>query len=242
MRRIAISDIHGCIDEFKRLLEKVRYEEGSDRLILLGDYVDRGPSSKDVIEFVMSLKGDVHALGGNHDDWFVDWVDTWDGSMDGYLSSNIGGIQTVQSFCPAFDPRSPYSKTWARQSIRERYEEHLSFLRKLPNHYEDEQFIYVHAGINPFLDDWRKTNEGDFKMIRDPFLSHPHEQDKTVVFGHTPTRSLHNDRRNNSIWFGDRKIGIDGGCVFEGRLNALVIEGDSFNEAFVLHHSLQSNP
>ena len=77
MRALVISDIHGCLNEFLELLDLVDYQAGKDRLILLGDYVDRGPKSKEVVQKVMDLaKNDnVVVLRGNHDQRIVTLVE-----------------------------------------------------------------------------------------------------------------------------------------------------------------------
>lgn len=227
MRKIVIGDIHGCLAKLKMLLDKVDYDENQDLLILLGDFIDRGPDSKGVLEFVMGLKGELITIGGNHDEWLVEWVNTWDGSMDGYLSRNVGGTDTLRSFIPSFDPSSSYSRDYAKMVMKSKFASHLKILEDTLDYWEDEHFIYVHAGINPFLSDWRSTSRQEFRWMRDPFLTTSHEQEKTVIFGHTPVKGLHRNRHNHNPWHGDRKIGIDGGCVFGGQLNALVIEGES---------------
>jgi|SRR5690606_12147363 len=74
-RILAISDIHGCCDELNRLLELVKYNFTTDQLILLGDYVDRGFKSKDVIHKIKVLTDEgAIALRGNHDQMFIDWL------------------------------------------------------------------------------------------------------------------------------------------------------------------------
>ena len=155
-RTLAVSDIHGCVDEFKQLLDKVNFNAAEDQLVLLGDYVDRGPASRETVEFVMNLvreKGAI-ALKGNHDQRFVDVL----GDVDSLTEMKFfehGGIQTFKSFCGA----EALDLKQSKERIRGKFSDHISFLNNLPFYYEDETHIYVHAGLNPTFLDW-KTQPG----------------------------------------------------------------------------------
>lgn len=98
-RTIIISDIHGCIEEFNELLVKVRFNRSNDQLILLGDYVDRGPASMEVVERAMKLvrQDNAIALRGNHDQRLVDLVTGDDTAIIAKFREH-GGLQTLQSY------------------------------------------------------------------------------------------------------------------------------------------------
>ncbi|WP_308860235.1 hypothetical protein [Paenibacillus radicibacter] len=100
----------------------------------------------------------------------------------------------------------------------------------MPYYHEDDNNIFVHAGINPFYADWRKQSEDDFIWIRDIFIKCKTSLDKKVVFGHTPTIKIHD---KEEIWFGEDKIGIDGGCCFGLQLNLLEISNEGYKTYFV---------
>lgn len=227
-----ISDIHGCYDEINTLLKNVEYKPGQDKLILVGDYVDRGLKSKDVVEQVKSLVEEwgVIALRGNHDQMMVDALDKGNEEDDARWIRN-GAFQTVESYSnldlsDESSGRDLYIE--GKEFIKNNYSHHLEFLKSLPLYYETDRHIFVHAGINPEHENWRESQSlRDFLWIRDSFFNHATKLDKIVIFGHTPAVNLH---ESADVWFspiGD-KIGIDGGCVFGYKLNCLEIseEGD----------------
>lgn len=224
-RILAISDIHGCYEEFYQLLSDVRYDPNKDQLVLVGDYVDRGPRSKEVVEFVMSLVREhgAIALKGNHDDMFIKHLLS-DEAEHRERHLRNGALTTFQSY---------YQKELdvehidhAKAHILENYQHHIQFLRDLPLYYETDKHLFVHAGINPEFEDWRMTPERDLIWIRNDFIDHPTRLDKTVIFGHTICLKLH---ERPDIWFCEDKIGIDGGLVYGHQLNCLEIaENNSY--------------
>lgn len=220
-RILAISDIHGCYNEFNKLLGKVHYDSSKDQLILLGDYVDRGKDSKKVVEFVKELVytyGAI-ALRGNHDQLFLDFLKK-DDYWATYNFLRNGGLSTLESYGDA-------TKEGARDNIWFNYPEHIDFLDDLPYYYETEEYIFVHAGVNVFLENWKNTIKDEFIWIREQFLDYDHNADKTIVFGHTPTINL---QSTEDIYFGNMKIGIDGGCTYGFQLNCLEISDEGLKQ------------
>lgn len=224
-RTIVISDIHGYYETFLALLSKVQYNAINDRLVLLGDYVDGGPASLQVVQHVKKLAanvGGVKVIGGNHDDMFLNWLDDRDYTLSPYTSSRSGGFQTIVSFCPWYKDEEDDEK--ARKFIKQKYAAEINFLRNLKYFIEDDHHIYVHAGIDPQVRHWRQTSVKDFRWIRGKF----HECDgifplyKKIVFGHEVTARLHQTKVFHP-WFGKQLIGIDGGIKFGYQLNALMI-------------------
>ncbi|WNR44178.1 metallophosphoesterase family protein [Paenibacillus roseipurpureus] len=220
MKRIlVISDIHGCVTELKELLHKAKFQADEDQLILLGDYVDRGPNSLETVEHVMFLvreQGAI-ALRGNHDQRFIEVMNGTDDLTEMKFFEH-GGIQTFQSFSGS---KTLDLKT-SKERIRANCSEHLAFLRELPLYYENETHIFVHAGLNPAYKDWKTQPERDFIWIRAPFVQHRTVVKKPVVFGHTTTHDIHG---KPDVWFDTDKIGIDGGCAYGMQLNLLEIKG-----------------
>lgn len=233
-RTIVISDIHGCLDTFNQLLKLVQYAPDRDRLVLLGDYVDRGPRSKDVVEQVLHMTSELNviALRGNHDQRFVDWVLSSDSELHAKFVEH-GGIPTLQSYCGTEWSGIEWNEEElqrVKEWIRSRYAAHLELLSALPLFYEDERHIYVHAGLNPAYPQWKEQPQRDFMWIRDAFYNKPTVVDKTVVFGHTLTMEIQDQ---SGIWFGRDKIGVDGGCAYGMQLNALEIRD---KEAYGSYH------
>jgi serine/threonine protein phosphatase 1 len=224
-RTLVISDIHGCYDAWNSLLKKINYVPKEDQLILIGDYVDRGTRSKEVVAQLMRMvqSGEAIALRGNHDQRFIDLIMQNTTSFDAKFLEH-GGLQTINSYCESRytleDLQDIMKMELAKASIRKSYKDHIAFLDSLPLYYEDAHHIYVHAGLNPFYKDWRNQPEKDFIWIREAFVDHKTVVDKMIVFGHTKTVDIHGSA---DIWFGDGKIGIDGGCAYGLQLNGLEI-------------------
>lgn len=224
MRKLVIGDIHGCYDEFNELLSKMNYIPAEDQLILLGDYCDRGFKSKEVIERVRRLvqqgNGKVIALRGNHDQLFIDAME----HNENAIWIENGGLYTIKSYVgkdwfKAGFNYSEYNK--AKAFIKMYYQHHIDFLRSLPLYNEDDRHLFVHAGIDPtHSGDLQSHPEKHFIWGHKQFLGSDNLINKTIVFGHIPTIRIHH---STNIWFGDGKIGIDGGCCFGYQLNGLEI-------------------
>lgn len=227
-RTIVISDVHGYCRTFEALLFKVSYCRKDDRLILLGDYVDGGPAALDVVRMVRDMvqTANVHAIGGNHDDMFLNWLDDNDFRLSPYTNTINGGVQTIRSFCPWYESGKEDEAT--KLYIKENYAGEIEFLRQLPNFIEDSHHIYVHAGIDLTQSDWKQTSRKDFRWIRGKFHNNDMRMhtSKTIVFGHEVCARLHKDNSNFTPWFGTQRIGIDGGIKFGYFLNALIIGED----------------
>lgn len=207
-RIIAISDIHGCYSELKKLIEKLEceceYIKNSDMLIFLGDYIDRGPDSKKVISFVRQLQQEsdnVIALMGNHEKMCIDYLKHEDS-------------------CWAFNGKN---STVASYGCLDFMSDDVNWMKALPMYYETDSFIFAHAGMNPDMPLDENTSY-DLLWERDGFLYNTAEFSKKVVFGHTPS-ILYNDSVEPYETIGGN-IGIDTGCVFSGKLTALIIEED----------------
>lgn len=209
MRTIAIGDIHGSITELNKLLndiiEKEIYTPNIDKLIFLGDYIDRGENSRLVIRKIRELQDtydNVIALMGNHEDMAIEY---YDGYGENWLYSGNGNNATLDSYKGYF----------------EEFISDLAWMKTLPLYHEDDNFIYVHAGIDvnkPLAE----QDRNDLLWIRDKFIYSLKELDKKVVFGHTPTFFLTND--NKPVYTVTRNINIDTGCVYDGgALTALII-------------------
>jgi serine/threonine protein phosphatase 1 len=216
---------------FNQLLSKLNYDPREDQLILLGDYVDRGTQSRDVIEQAIKLHEDgAVVLRGNHDQMFIDATNF--NNEDLFIFN--GGMDTVESYME--DTCYDYSYYLeGMRIIREDYKHHVDFLKfGTEFYYETDNHIFVHAGINPNANHWKYTEPDELLWIRDEFIHNPTRiEDKIVVFGHTPTINLHDSA---DIWFGGDKIGIDGGACFGGQMNCLEINDDSY-----VVHSIDRN-
>ncbi|WP_152656596.1 metallophosphoesterase family protein [Oceanobacillus sp. CFH 90083] len=234
-RILAISDIHGCYQELVQLLKLNDYNPKDDQLILLGDYIDRGPESKRTVAYIMKLveEGAI-ALRGNHDQMFLEFIFSDDPDKERRYLMN-GGMTTLETYVGEDyfpDDAAGEHLHSARQLIKETDREHLAFLSNLPYYFETEKHLFVHAGIDPSLADWKNTPDYDKIWIRHEFLGFDHPHHFTVVHGHSPTQYIRG-RKDNSIFFGNKKIGIDGACAYGGRLNCLIIMEDSYQTTYI---------
>ena len=236
MKYFVVGDIHGCIRQLNKLLNEWSPEKG--RLVFLGDYVDRGEDSLAVIQTVQQY---VHehgaiALGGNHEQLFLDWLED---PVEADVFVMNGGVQTIDSFLQ--NRGLSWSNKEVTEAIQEEFSSEIAFLRSLPNYFEDEHHVFVHAGVDFRLDDWRAGSDNSFRWIREEFYHRPNTSGKTIVFGHTPTCNIHPGRLNCDIWRSpcDSKIGIDGGAVFGGFLHGIVIENGQLQQVYSISSSLE---
>ena len=215
MRTIAISDIHGCYDELKELImaleEKGEYNRGVDRLIFLGDYIDRGKDSRLVIKFIKELQennDNVIALMGNHEDMLLDYY---------------AGMSKSWAYNGCRDTMNSYI------GFEEQFENDRKWIGKLPLYYEDDYFVYVHAGIEA---DKPLTQQSRWDLLwtRDSFIFSLEKFNKIVIFGHTPSLSFNDSLMPYKTW--GNNIGIDTGCVFGGNLTALIIDDNEVSKFY----------
>lgn len=212
MRTIAIGDVHGCYNELKELIATLEaegeYKKGIDKLVFLGDYIDRGSDSRLVIEFIRNLQKEndnVIALMGNHEDMLLDYLYDNDESWlwNGY-------INTMESY-NGFDKQ---------------FKKDVQWIRTLPLYHEDEHCIFVHAGIDAYKP-MDKQDRFTLLWVREPFIYGMKEYHKRVIFGHTPTANLGEDWKPVCTYANN--IDIDTGCVYGGALTALIIDDGEIN-------------
>lgn len=223
-RTLLISDIHGELTLFEELLEKVSFNEQEDQLVLLGDYIDRGPFSKEVLAKVSYLKSvGAQVLMGNHEQIMLDVFEKenkydWD-----FWLHTAGGLATMRSYGfseDALEQAGTLENFSLIPFLTDEIINDLEFIRHMDTVIEQGDYIFVHAGVDPKIS-LEKNTEKTLLWIRDEF-HRDYSGDRTVIFGHTPTPKLHRDKHNHAIYFGENRIiGIDGGAVFGGRLNCL---------------------
>ena len=205
-RAFVIGDVHGCVDEVDRLLDAAQPGR-DDTLCFLGDYVDRGPSPRRVIERLVRLSNEGPScifLKGNHEDMFLAFLG-YPGRYGDAFCWN-GGDATLASYSLHGLEGTPAA---ARLPA-----EHRAFLLSLRSHAVLDRFFCVHAGVRPSrpLD---AQSEEDLLWIRDEFIGAPHPFPYTVLFGHTPQRDVYLDL--------PYKVGLDTGLVYGNRLSCLEI-------------------
>ena len=201
-RLLAIGDIHGCNRKLKQLLDRIKVDPHADILVFIGDYIDRGPEVRGVIDTLRDLKEacrNVICLRGNHEDMFLNYYLE---GRDEELFLYNSGMSTLYSY--------GISIAEARKGTGFP-ESHLRFLTSLPLSYETDEYFFVHAGLRPGLPRSAQSPD-DLLWIRREFIDSEYDFGKTVVFGHT---SLYEPLIEKN------KIGIDTGTVYGGCLTCI---------------------
>jgi serine/threonine protein phosphatase 1 len=222
-RAYVVGDVHGRLDLLEQLLEQVhgdleRRRPDKALLVFLGDLIDRGPSSAQVVERLRTYRHEgvrpVFLLG-NHEEVLLRLLKGETDLIAGWL--RFGGAQCLESY--GADPRSLAAAPTdaALTTIREAIpRQHIEFLRTFADTCRFGDYLFVHAGIRPgiALD---RQRQSDLRWIREPFLQDETDHGFVVVHGHTITSGT--DERPN-------RIGIDTGAYRTGNLTALAIEDD----------------
>ncbi|MGO6677891.1 metallophosphoesterase family protein [Rhizobium leguminosarum] len=195
----AIGDIHGCIDPLKRMIDRIKAYAAEGTVVFLGDYVDRGPDSKSVLDRIIAGPSDPWrwiCLKGNHEDMMV--AAYADGQSRAVWLGN-GGLETEISYGGRVLPQ------------------HLQWAADRPLMHVDRHRIFVHAGVDPAFPLDRQSQD-DLLWMR--FVAgEPGEYwGKHLVHGHTPSMS-------NPMTTGNR-TNIDSACVFGGKLSCAVFDDD----------------
>lgn len=201
----AIGDVHGCAQELGELIAKVlpHFGDREGELVLLGDYIDRGPDSKGVIDILRNWDHPtvkLVPLMGNHDYMMVQSVLHDDREMmEIWLTDDSGGAMTIMSMT---DKIADYAR-WMEANLLSSY--HVGDL------------FFCHAGIDP---DYgiAEQEDDDLLWIREPFLSHKGDFGARVVHGHSPAFGAPEIKHN--------RVNLDTGCVFGGFLSAAIFGDD----------------
>jgi serine/threonine protein phosphatase 1 len=199
MRTYVIGDVHARPHLVEQLIRDVPWDIKRDKIVFLGDLIDRGPDAPTVVEMVMRLVEDnpnVVVLRGNHEQMLLDCLDY--GDLQWLIPEN-GGLSTLTAYGLDLSELTDVSDIKIP-------EEHIAFFRSLPFYHEDSKAIYVHAGLVPG-DHPSQTDSDVLIWTRDLDFFRQY-QGKLCFFGHTPTNYLPRDGRTGR--FG---IYIHGGCV-----------------------------
>jgi serine/threonine protein phosphatase 1 len=198
----AVGDIHGCYDKLVAMLKILPWSrENGDLLLFIGDYIDRGPKSRDVVQLLVNLRkkgGNFIFLKGNHEKMLLDY---YIHQKDQMLYVANGGAETIASYVEGGIGRKAFVLP----------EDHLEFLLDLKLHYETEDYIFVHAGLRDGVP-LDQQSEEDLLWIREEFIYSAFDWHKRVIFGHTALETP---------FVTPGKIGIDTGAVYGNKLTAV---------------------
>ncbi len=199
MRTLAIGDIHGCLKSLETLVDFIDLSK-DDTLIILGDYIDRGPDSKGVIDYLLELQKthNLILLKGNHECMIEEARVYYEDLMNWLLN---GGIETLKSF-EVIDFEDIDDKYW-------------EFFKNCRKYHETENFIFVHAGLSPDLA-LEEQSEHSLYWLRF-HKTKQHKSGKRIICGHTPQRPAKPAVKDHAIC-------IDTGACNRGWLTCLDVD------------------
>lgn len=221
------TDIHGHFDAWLAGLKSAGVSvENGDKLIILGDLIDRGPDSLRCVQFALELKekypDNVVYLKGNHEQMFLNFLEIDPTMRYGKIHmegafkhwSQNGGLQTLNSFIPDFEN---YSVEETQVLLKIKYESLIEQLESLPLYHIDGDFAFVHAGFSSNTP-LEEQEEDDMLWIREDFF-HSFEaisgdplENKMIIHGHTPVVYMPGYNGKNEF-VGKHHICIDGGAA-----------------------------
>ncbi|MEP7273168.1 MAG: metallophosphoesterase family protein [Acidobacteriota bacterium] len=217
MRTLVIGDVHGKLRLLDRLLIEVGYRANEDKLVLIGDLVDRGEDSRGVVDRAIALKKEapdtVVVIRGNHEEMMLAALAPEGGlavNADSELWYYNGGIETLESYIVDGDQVTVPP-------------EHYDFLASLPSWHEDEHAIYVHASLvedadGEFLHPSKTADNLELIWARNRHFFSEYGG-KLVVFGHTIAGMIFGEFEK--VWVRDSLIGVDTGAYLTGVLSAV---------------------
>ena len=205
-----VGDIHGCLEKLVTLMDKIPIDYNQDQLIFIGDYIDRGPSSFEVVRYLIELKNlkpDTVFIKGNHEDMLQNYLD----GSDRFTYQLNGGQQTLDEYLSRSDSKDAFPIP----------ADHLEFFNSLQLYYQTDDYIFVHAGLREKVP-LESQDKMDLLWIRDEFLQSEFDFGKRVIFGHTPFKEPLQQAN---------KIGIDTGAVYGNLLTCVQLPEIEFFSA-----------
>jgi serine/threonine protein phosphatase 1 len=222
LRLYVIGDVHGRADALSDVFSRIDADRAQSKQhavqIFLGDYVDRGPASRNVLDLltIRVMTDELILLKGNHEAMLLEFLDN-----PGLLAHwrHNGGLQTLISYGlkPQLNPTPDEQKELARMLMLHMPLEHRRLIAAMPLTFSLGDFFFVHAGVRPGIP-LHEQKESDLLWIREDFLFFERDFEKIIVHGHTPVTEP--DVRSN-------RINLDIGAYATGRLACLVIDGET---------------
>lgn len=232
MITIVISDIHGYSDELNKILnycEDNFKDKGKIRYIFLGDYIDRGPNSKEVVNIVREYQKNKKAicLLGNHEDMAINAMNEYKNSSSTNVHMEIftrnGGNTTLNSY----------------ENNLQKFNEDVKWFKTLHYFYEDDNRFYVHAGIMPGIE-LKKQSKNTMLWVREHFLWFDGKHEKYIVHGHTPAQFTNNKTKIPLVY--ENRANCDTGICFGYFLSALIFNNDTEKPAGFISCNIGGSP
>jgi len=235
MNIYAIGDIHGCLNELVSIHQKIlsyeKYKKEEDLIIYLGDYIDRGPKSKQVVDEIIEFKNKgfkTYFLMGNHDEMMIDFLLNKINNLKNWL--NFGADQTFRSYDIEIvefikDGFDDYIIDKLRKVLIEKLgNDHINFFTNLKLKFSVAQYMFVHAGIDPKKKLENQTKQDYLWSRSDSFFSKNFKTEKIIIHGHTPEKDI--------IDLPGR-INVDTGCYFSGKLSCVCLSDINESRHFI---------
>ena len=209
-RTFLVGDLHGCLEELNVLLDHLTGVEKlnkDDTIVFIGDYIDRGPDGRGVVQRLLDFEKQYPRalfLKGNHEDMLLSYL-AGGPHKDIYLPN--GGIDTLFSY-------GLQRGSTAEELVSAMPSDHRDFFERLHRYIVTPRFVFVHAGLDPLRALQQQADEYLF-WIRDEFIRNIHHFGKVVVFGHTPFQDV--------LFHLPYKIGIDTGAVYHNKLSCIEV-------------------
>jgi len=222
IRIYAVGDVHGRVDLLDQVLSRIDADIAANPTplalhVFLGDYIDRGPASKEVLDRLISrcVTHPSICLKGNHEGYLCEFLENPEIFSEWRL---YGGLNTLLSYgvIPSIDTNRYQKETLSATLARALPFEHRQLIRNLRPYFICGDFFFVHAGVRPGIP-LTDQNEQDLLGIREDFLLYEDSFGKIIVHGHTPV--LEPEIRSN-------RINIDTGAYATNHLTCLMLEGD----------------
>ena len=239
----AISDIHGYLNILKETMKKVDLSN-DNMLFFLGDYIDDGPHSRQTLEYIYNLQkqypNQVIVLKGNHEEWFIDWLedeieiayfqaDKNLETLKTFLNNNQIGIiaNYLKNGKSIFEINSII-----KEYVKANYPELIKWVKNLPSYYETENQIFVHAGIDEEAGEyWKLATENYYFTEKYPATTGKFYKD--IVAGHIATSSLANNMNFHEIYFdGENHYYLDSTVQISKKLNLLIYDTETNKYVF----------
>ena len=222
-RVIAIGDLHGHHGPLQRMLQKIDLRSG-DFIIFIGDYIDRGPDSKELVQELIELRfahPHVAFLRGNHEDMLIGSLGYSAVVSDMSTWLYNGGSQTLHSYGLSRDELNHIVSLWdeseRRAALRKVFpKEHINFFLDLELYVETEHHFFCHAGVDPAVSiEEGKQSPHNLLWMREHLYADEPCWEKTLVCGHTPLRDIR---------ISEKLICIDTGLHYYGTLSAIDVK------------------
>ena len=235
MNLYAIGDIHGCLNQLtslhKKILTNDKFKVKEDLLIYLGDYIDRGLKSKQVIDQIIKIKNEkiktIHLMG-NHEEFMVNFLFNKSNNIKNWLKFGVDqtfksyGIEIVEFIKDGF---KDIIIDKLRDILLEKMSsEHIDFFKSLKTSFSSEKYLFVHAGIDPRKKLTEQTKEDYLWSRSDIFFDKDFKAEKIIVHGHTPEENIVNY---------PFRINIDTGCFFSGKLSCVCLNDKNNQREFI---------